>query len=679
MTASDPADEATGIVGDGSAPSAAPNGPDDSPMLPEHASARVPVTHSADALFAGDAPPAATATPATRVSTSGLEALFATTRPATTPSAPAADSATTAAPTTVAAPTAAPAIGGTATSGTTGTTTSGTTAVPATAGGVVTAASGTSTAASAPATSGTTTATTAPAATSATATATAPTAAPATAAPTAAPAAATPPLTKPPFEPRSRARRATEEPDAAAELLAAASEAQWADDSTPATALTWVDPASVAAHAPTASLDAEPEPESAAALMRGARLRPAIARPGLLVPLGVLAGLVATYSGTTLLWPLHEVPPTVQAVEFDTVPATAAELTWPAQGAAAVGIGGVSTTASMPDAVSIASITKVVSSLMVLDRMPLALGEQGPEFTFTRSDSARYWEYRRSDQSALDVPVGGVLTEYQLLQGTLLGSANNYIDRLSQEIWGSNAAFAEAAEVWLRDRGLTGITVVTPSGFDERNVATPEALVALGELAMRNPVFAEIVGTASVDLPGAGTVVNTNGMLADPGVVGIKTGTLVGWNLLTAKDVTVGDSTVRLFAAVLNQDDDEARLAATRALFGQTEAELQTQKPAVPEGTVVGRVTTAWGEDVEVVTGEDAEVVLWNGTAASASAVFDLGEKRESDDTVGTLTTTGPLDTDETPLVLREDVDGPSPWWRLTHPFELLGITVDPA
>ena len=58
--------------------------------------------------------------------------------------------------------------------------------------------------------------------------------------------------------------------------------------------------------------------------------------------------------------------------------------------------------------------------------------------------------------------------------------------------------------------------VVTPSGFDERNVSTPESLVALGEYAMKNPVFAQIVGTPSVDLPGAGTVVNTNGMLADP-------------------------------------------------------------------------------------------------------------------------------------------------------------------
>jgi D-alanyl-D-alanine carboxypeptidase (penicillin-binding protein 5/6) len=450
--------------------------------------------------------------------------------------------------------------------------------------------------------------------------------------------------------------------------------AQWADDEAPATALTWVEAETVAGNSPAPSFDQASDVEPGVALMRGAKLRPAIARPGLLVPLGVLAGLVATYVGGALLWPLHEVAPTVESVEFATVPAPAATVTWPAQGSAAIGIDGMTTSASIPDAVSIASITKVVSSLMVLDRMPLALGEQGPEFSFTYRDSLDYWSYRRSDQSALDVPVGGVLTEYQLLQGTLLGSANNYIDLLASEIWGSDREFAEAAAVWLRDRGLSGITVVTPSGFDERNVSTPESLVALGEYAMKNPVFAEIVGTRSVDLPGAGTVENTNGMLADPGVVGIKTGTLVGWNLLTAKDITVDDTTVHLYAAALNQDDNDQRLAATRSLFAEVEAALQAQEPAVPEGTVVGEVRTVWGEKIDVIADADADVILWNGAVAQATPDFTLSSERDAGERIGTLTTAGPLNSTTTPLVLADDIEGPSPWWRLTHPLDLLGL-----
>ena len=451
-------------------------------------------------------------------------------------------------------------------------------------------------------------------------------------------------------------------------------EPQWADDTERVPALTWVDPVQVAANPPTATLDRADETAAGAALMRGAKLRPGFARPRVLVPLGVLVGLVGAYAGTTLLWPLHEIAPTVAAVEVAPSPADAAALTWPAQGSAGVGIAGMGSAASALDPVSIASVTKVVSALMVLDRMPLALGEQGPEFSFTRQDNLDYWSYRRSDQSALDVPVGGVLTEYQMLQGTLLGSANNYIDRLSDEIWGSDQEFAQAAQVWLSARGFTGVTVVTPSGFDERNVATPEALVAIGEYAMRNPVFAEIVGTRSVNLPGAGEVTNTNGMLADPGVVGIKTGTLVGWNLLTAKDVTVDDTTVHLFAAVLNQQDDAQRLATTRSLFAEMEAALNAQAPTVPQGTVVGKVETEWGETVDVVTDADTRVVLWAGASATATPTFDLGDARDQDAAVGTLTTAGPLNTTTTTIALADDIVGPSPWWRLTHPLELLGL-----
>ena len=81
------------------------------------------------------------------------------------------------------------------------------------------------------------------------------------------------------------------------------------------------------------------------------------------------------------------------------------------------------------------------------------------------------------------------------------------------------------------------MTVVEPTGMDSGNAASPSALIPLAQKALANPVIAEIVAKQSVDLPGAGHVENTNGLLADPGVLGLKTGTLDGWNLLSAKDV----------------------------------------------------------------------------------------------------------------------------------------------
>lgn len=455
-----------------------------------------------------------------------------------------------------------------------------------------------------------------------------------------------------------------------------ATPARWADSTRPATAFTWIDVDDVKESTLPAELDAAVAREAGPHVLADARLRPAILRGRWLAPLGTLVALAIAYSATMLLWPLHAVAPTVEAVEFATVPSAAAAPTWPASGSAGISVSGISSAASTPDGASIASLTKVVSTLMVLDELPLKLGEQGPEFHFTYRDNVEYWDYRRANQSSLDVPVGGVLTEYQMLQGVLLGSANNYIDRLARELWGSDAQFAEAAKTWLDNRGLSDITVVTPSGFDEANVATPEALLRLGERAMQNPVFAEIVSTKSVDLPGAGEVNNTNGMLADPGVVGIKTGTLVGWCLLTAKDVTIGDTTVRLYASVLNQGSNDERLALTRSLFADAEAALMSAAPAVTAGTVVGEVTSVWGARVDVVVDDDATVLLWNGATADAGVQFDLGDQRADGDEAGTLDVKGPVDAATVGVSLAENVEGPSPWWRLTHPVELLGLAV---
>ncbi len=106
-----------------------------------------------------------------------------------------------------------------------------------------------------------------------------------------------------------------------------------ADDTTGATALTWVDAATVAAHPPLATLDEPAEAEQSGGLMRGAHLRPAIARPGVLVPLATLVAIVAAYAGTTMLWPLHEVLRRCQSVEFETTPAAALRSPGPARAA----------------------------------------------------------------------------------------------------------------------------------------------------------------------------------------------------------------------------------------------------------------------------------------------------------------------------------------------------------
>ncbi|KQZ85425.1 D-alanyl-D-alanine carboxypeptidase [Microbacterium sp. Root166] len=397
-------------------------------------------------------------------------------------------------------------------------------------------------------------------------------------------------------------------------------------------------------------------------------------RAGVVVPTLVIAGLVGAYAGTTLLWPLHEVAPTVSAVQVQPVAAPAAALPWPAVGSAAVVVDGVGpAVASAADPASIASITKIVTALVVLDAMPLAAGEQGPDYRFTRSDSTAYWNYLRNGESALDVPVGGSLTQYQMLEGMLIGSANNYADRLASTLYPSDEVFARAAMTWLTAHGVSGVTIVEPSGIDPDNTATPEALLTLAEKALEHPVLAEIVAKPVVELPGAGTVKNGNGLLADPGVLGLKTGTLDSSNLLSAKQITVGDVPIRLYASVLGQPDNEARLAASRALYSYLEQDLQVE-PSVTAGTLAGTVETPWGESVNVVAAGDASVVLWNGGSGGVTSTFDLGDARTDGAKVGELEVDGPLNDATVDLLLADEIEGPSIWWRLTHPLHLFGL-----
>lgn len=440
-------------------------------------------------------------------------------------------------------------------------------------------------------------------------------------------------------------------------------------------ALQWVDPAEAAAPrtAPVLELSGGWKVAHPADLLAGRRRRRAF-RPATVIPALFLLLVLGVYTAATLLWPLTHVAPTAEAVDVTPIAAPEASPAWPAQGSAAVSVGGISGTLASSDATaSIASITKVVTALLVLDRQPLAPGEQGRDYAFTAADSASYWQYRARGESSLDVPVGGTLTQLQMLQGMLIGSANNYADRLAADIWPTDADFADAAAAYLAQQGIDGITIADPTGIEAENRAAPGALVPLAEKALANPVIAGIVSTQQIELPGAGLVRNGNPLLADPGVVGVKTGTLDAWNLLSAKDIVVGDTTVRAFAAVLGQPGPDQRNAASRALFAELEQELQL-RPAVVAGTVVGRVSTLWGDEIDVVTTADASVVLWNGATATATTDFALGDAREAGESAGSLTVAGPLDADTVDVRLDGSIEPPSVWWRLTHPLDLLGV-----
>ncbi len=353
----------------------------------------------------------------------------------------------------------------------------------------------------------------------------------------------------------------------------------------------------------------------------------------------------------------------------------AAQPDWPGFGSSAIGavgfpgvLGSSGATESMP----IASVTKTVTALVVLDAKPLAGNEPGPDITFTDADVDIYYDVMAENGSVAPVVAGMVLSERQALEAMMLPSANNYALSLAVWAYGSLDAYLAAAKDWLAKNGLDDTVVADTSGLSTSSRSTPADLVEIGKLAVAHPALAGIVSEPSAKLPVIGAVKNTNKLLGRFGVDGIKTGTTdeAGACLLFSTDLKVGDRTVTLVGVVLggaNHTDVNRAVAdlITTAKAGFREVTL-TEK-----GTAYGTYATAWGQESSAVASRAASALVWSDTPISGAATaraLTLGGKK---DTVGAVEFLVGDKTVSVPLVLDRTISDPGPAWRFSHPGEL--------
>jgi len=170
----------------------------------------------------------------------------------------------------------------------------------------------------------------------------------------------------------------------------------------------------------------------------------------------------------------------------------------------------------------------------------------------------------------LPVYEGMVVTQYQALQMMLIASANNIADTLAERIFGSEEAYITYAQNMLKRMGLSKTTVADASGFSSRTVSTASELVKIGIAALKNPVIAEIVAQSQAQIPGVGTIKNTNELLGSDGVVGIKTGTTnqAGSCLLfAARYAGVDGQKVTLVGVIMGDLDAQNLFADVRQLL----------------------------------------------------------------------------------------------------------------
>ena len=322
-----------------------------------------------------------------------------------------------------------------------------------------------------------------------------------------------------------------------------------------------------------------------------------------------------------------------------------------------------------------ASISKLITTLVVLDAHPIEAGSAGPVLTFSKAEHDLYDKYYVLGATIQPMKTGSTMTLHDALELMLVTSASNYAEAVSTWAFGSQARFRAAAGDWLARNGLTGTTIVEPVGLDPRNTSTTRDLIALGRLALANPLVAGIVKLQSTDVPGLTGVPNTNMFLGASGIDGIKTGTLeeAGSCLLFSATVNVGLSRpISIVGVVLGAPDHEAAGLAAVAMIKDVAAGFH-RIPVVEAGEVFGTYTTPWGETAEARAAQSERILTWSDIpitgSASASPIGLAAERAE----VGTVTFTGGKREVALPLFLSREIEGPDAWWRITHPVELFG------
>jgi D-alanyl-D-alanine carboxypeptidase (penicillin-binding protein 5/6) len=95
------------------------------------------------------------------------------------------------------------------------------------------------------------------------------------------------------------------------------------------------------------------------------------------------------------------------------------------------------------------------------------------------------------------------------------------------------------------------------------------------------------------------------------------------------------------------------------------------QVPVALRGNTYGTVTTAWGEEVEIVAGKGADLFTWSDMAVTSTIELEPVTTARENTKVGEVTFTAGDERVTVPLVLDREVEGPDAWWRITHPGDL--------
>lgn len=303
-----------------------------------------------------------------------------------------------------------------------------------------------------------------------------------------------------------------------------------------------------------------------------------------------------------------------------------------------------------------ASTAKMIMALAVMEKKPFALGEAGETISITSELYSIYANYVAENGSVTAVEVGEEISEYDALSSALIASSNNMADSLAIWAFSSMEEYQNYATEMLKRLGATETTVGTDaSGFSESTTSTAADLALIGEAVLRQPVLAEIVGKPTAIVPVAGLIENTNKLLGNEGIIGIKTGYIgdaSGYCLISG--YKEGEDIVTL--AVLGAPYRQTSFSATLELVTDAKAAIKN-RPLVETGAEVGYFESWWIGRAPITARQTVSGVIISDT-----------ETRLNDDT-SELSIKTKETTYSVPLSYVEFSPQPTFWQRFLHVF----------
>jgi serine-type D-Ala-D-Ala carboxypeptidase (penicillin-binding protein 5/6) len=321
-------------------------------------------------------------------------------------------------------------------------------------------------------------------------------------------------------------------------------------------------------------------------------LEPVKARPGLCVLAAVLAAIVllvgvavlvappAAWASGALITDLDQ--PVVICPAVTDTGSTAPHVT--AKGAILVdaGSGTVLYSRNADDQLEMASTTKMMTAILILESLPLDKQVKVPAAAAGISGSA------------LGLKTGETFTVEQLLYMMLVPSANDAAVTLAVADAGSVKAFVEKMNARAEEMGLKNTHFVNDCGLHaDGHYSSARDLAKIASEAMKSKEFRKIVSTKDFTLPQAGGVTNrliktSNELLQDYSWVnGIKTGSTPWAGYCLVSSATKDGLT--LISVVLGAKDQDTREKESKALleYGFDRCAL---KSLVGKGAVVAKI-----------------------------------------------------------------------------------------